>query len=557
MRSASLCAAAAAVAATLIGCSGSDSAVWTATPEGGSHTFPSGVEVTFPRDAVGQPTDVRADVVARDALPTPQPASPTPTGDGFELDLSGTVLNTPVEVAVARPGGGGGVAYLASLDASGTKWSAAGVGEGQEDDPLLRGAAVGAGRFAVLVWADADVDAAMRPVLDSIFAGGPSGVTPPACGEAPPDVHVDPGGDGAALMTCIEKADKGYTMRARNGRSYPVTLALPDGAVADAVAPGPLPPAAWQAVVTAVPANQVVIPSGSEAVVHLNQVGQGAALQFGTNVDALAYLAAVVDASLRVDKQAAAVLGEGAGLEAAVAKADVTPCVSAAQVTTGGAVDPATAARLGTEVPKCVNDALRRAGGDKLLTLRSAEPVVTSKVNAYVGTGEQVVGTFQAQSAKTVTTEREKDTLSSGDKLRNDGIGPIKVGMTVGQARDAAGVTITAPDDELDNGCGYSMVPSLRGVSFMVIDGVIRRVDVDSGTSTEAGARVGMTPAQVRKIYGSRLTSEPHEYQSDSGGEYLKVRSGGYELLFETDGQKVTTMRSGFADAVDLVEGCA
>lgn len=557
MRVISTMAAAIATAAVLGGCSGTDSAVWTATPAGGSHTFPSGVEVTFPPDAVAQATQVRADTVSGAELPAPQAVLPAPAGDGFELDLSGTALSAPVEVAVARPEDVTGVAYLAALDESGTKWTAAGVGQEEPDDPLLRGAAVGPGRYGVLVWADGDVEAAMRPVLDSIFAGGASGATPPTCGDAPSDVNVDPGGEGAALLTCMEKADNGYAMRARNARSYPVTIALPEGATAEAVAPGPLPPAAWQAVAAAVPANQVVIPPGSEAVVRLGAVGQGRTVQFGTSVDSLAYLAAVVDASFRVDRQAAGVLGESAGLDAAATGVDITTCVTAAQVTAGAAVDPATAARLGAEVPRCVNDALRRAGGDRLLTLRAAEAAVTSKVNAYVGTGEQVVQTFQTQSERTVTTEREADKLSSDDKLRLDGIGPIKVGMTVGQARDAAGVTLTSPVDDLGNGCGYSEVPSMKGVSFMVVDGEIVRVDVSAGVSTEAGARVGMTPAQVRKIYGSRMTSEPHEYQADSGGEYLEVRSGGHELLFETDGQKVTAMRSGFPDAVALVEGCA
>lgn len=540
--------------AAVAGCGSGDPYVWHVTPAGGSNTFPSGAAVTFPENAIEDAADVRADTVDAGALPAPQPGTPAPAGDGFALDLGGATLVAPVEVAVAQPDGGdGSVVYLAAHDDTHSAWVVAG-GTDDPGDGILRGPAYRAGTFAVLRWAAEDVDRTMQPILDGIFAGGPGGVAAPECGTVPKDVRIDPGQD-AALSTCVDKADAGYVVKGRNTRSYAVSVALPEGATAEPVGAGTLPAPVWHAVAASVPATQVVVPPGGEVVIHLGEVGQGSSLQLGTSVDALAYYTSVLDASVKVDGQAAVTLGEADGLDKALSSADLGGCAAAAQVAPGAAVDAATAQRIAHDVPRCVNESLRRSGGDRLVTLRAADPVLQAHVDSYVGSGEKVVSTFQTQSAKTVTATRERDTLSPGDRLRLDGIGPVKVGMTIPQAREAAGVAITTPIDELDNGCGYSEVPSMHGVSFMVLDGTIARVDVDSGAATEAGIKVGDDVAKVRKAYGSKIKEEPHEYVQ--GGQYLSVRSGSYSLLFETDGSKVTTMRSGESDAVALVEGCA
>lgn len=540
--------------AALAACGSGDPYVWRVTPAGGSNTFPSGAAVTFPEGAIEEAADVRADTVGAGALPAPQPGKPAPVGDGFTLDLGGATLVAPVEVAIAQPeGGDGGVVYLAAHDDTHSAWVATGATE-DAGDGILRGAAFRAGTFAVLRWAGEDVDRAMQPILEGIFAGGPSGVAAPECGAAPRDVRVDPGQD-AALLTCVDKGDGGYVVKGRNTRSYAVSVALPEGATVEPVGPGTLPAAVWQTVAASVPPGLAVVPPGAEVVIHLGEVGQGASLQLATSVDGLAYFTSVLDAAVKVDRQAAVALGETESLDAVLAASDLGGCSAAAQVIPGAPADAAAAQRIARDAPRCVNESLRRGGGDHLVTLRAAQPAVQAHVDSYVGTGEKVVSTFQAQSSKTVTATRERDTLSSGDKLRFDGIGPVKVGMTVSQARDAAGVAITSPVDELDNGCGYSEVPSMRGLSFMFIDGTIARVDVDAGAATEAGIRVGDDVAKVRKAYGSKIKEEPHEYVQ--GGQYLSVRSGSNSLLFETDGSKVTTMRSGESDAVALVEGCA
>jgi hypothetical protein len=93
-------------------------------------------------------------------------------------------------------------------------------------------------------------------------------------------------------------------------------------------------------------------------------------------------------------------------------------------------------------------------------------------------------------------------------------------------------------------------------VSFMVIDGVVSRIDVDSGTTTTYdGLGIGSTEADVKLAHPDAVVSK-HAY---TDGHYLTVRShdGRHVFLFETDGHKVTAFRSGFPAAVDAPEGCA
>lgn len=147
------------------------------------------------------------------------------------------------------------------------------------------------------------------------------------------------------------------------------------------------------------------------------------------------------------------------------------------------------------------------------------------------------------------------DVLDPTDVLRPDGIGPVRFGMTLDEARTAAGVELTAFSDDLGNGCGYVRVRSgSPDLSFMVIEDRVVRVDGGNQTRTEAGVGVGSTEAQVQAAYPSATTSQ-HQY--DTSGHYLTVSQGAVSLVFETDGTRVTQLRGGENGPVSYVEGCA
>jgi hypothetical protein len=135
--------------------------------------------------------------------------------------------------------------------------------------------------------------------------------------------------------------------------------------------------------------------------------------------------------------------------------------------------------------------------------------------------------------------------------VRLDGVGPYRFGMTV---TDSAVVR---------EGCRYwhpSDAP--RGVGFMVEGGRLVRVDVDSGgVLSEKNIGVGSREAEVRAAYGSALTIQPHKYQWGAGWRYLiyRPRAGGDSLralVFESDGQRVRTIRAGLEPQVEYVERC-
>jgi len=143
-------------------------------------------------------------------------------------------------------------------------------------------------------------------------------------------------------------------------------------------------------------------------------------------------------------------------------------------------------------------------------------------------------------------------------RLTEQGIGPVRVGMTVAEAAAALSSETTQADTQE---CAYvGLIGLPPGVSLMTERGRIVRVDVDdsSRVATTQGARVGWTEAQVLAAYpGARV--EPHKYED---GHYLVALPGApadttHRIVFETSRGVVTRFRGGVVPAVEYVEGCS
>ena len=142
--------------------------------------------------------------------------------------------------------------------------------------------------------------------------------------------------------------------------------------------------------------------------------------------------------------------------------------------------------------------------------------------------------------------------------LTPTGIGKLRVGMTVAEARSALG-TFSLPVAEDPKGCLHVRPPALpAGVLVMVEGGKVVRVSVDSNTvATAEGARIGDTEARIKTLYGARVATSAHKY---TDGHYLTVTPAGdtlHRLIFETDQGKVTRFRGGRVPQVQYVEGCS
>ncbi|MHC0062949.1 hypothetical protein ACWATR_08460 [Nostoc sp. UIC 10890] len=166
-----------------------------------------------------------------------------------------------------------------------------------------------------------------------------------------------------------------------------------------------------------------------------------------------------------------------------------------------------------------------------------------------------------AVSSLTVSTVVAKAKLTNQSKIFINGIGTIKVGMTVSQAAKAAGTKLVG--DPPNNNCYYVKPQNEpKNLSFMVTKGRISRVDIRQNTqiTTLKGAKIGDTEAQIKSLYPGQIEVTPHKYVQE--GHYLtfipKDRADrNYRVVFETDGKLVTQFRAGKLPEVEYVEGCS
>jgi hypothetical protein len=153
--------------------------------------------------------------------------------------------------------------------------------------------------------------------------------------------------------------------------------------------------------------------------------------------------------------------------------------------------------------------------------------------------------------------------LTETSEIDGRGIGPVEAGMTVAEAEQSAGRRFTIADRDGDADRCYRASPEgLVGLRFVVQGpaadpraGEIVRVEVDdSSWQTVSGARVGQTEAEVRRVYGGRVSED-----RATGLLTVAVKDGGRSfavgfVISERD--TVTAMRSGVATAVAQPEGC-
>ena len=141
--------------------------------------------------------------------------------------------------------------------------------------------------------------------------------------------------------------------------------------------------------------------------------------------------------------------------------------------------------------------------------------------------------------------------------VREDGVGPVTIGMTLSQVNKILHENLTMPKDTADEGCFYVKTTKHPHIAFMIEDGRLTRVDVDArGIFTARHIQVGDSEARAIRVYGQKLEVGPHHYIDE--GHYLTIRSsnGRYGIRFETDKGKILTYYAGEFNSVQYVEGC-
>ena len=142
--------------------------------------------------------------------------------------------------------------------------------------------------------------------------------------------------------------------------------------------------------------------------------------------------------------------------------------------------------------------------------------------------------------------------------VRQNGVGPVKIGMSLGQLNAVLHEKFAPPTSKDEQACFYVDTAKQRQILFMIVDGRLARVDVSkAGLGTAEGIQVGDSEERARQVYGSRLEVKPHAYTGPQG-HYLTLRStdGRYGIRFVTDEGKITMFYAGRFDAIQYIEGC-
>src|SRR5438309_605807 len=72
--------------------------------------------------------------------------------------------------------------------------------------------------------------------------------------------------------------------------------------------------------------------------------------------------------------------------------------------------------------------------------------------------------------------------------VRQDGVGPVKIGMSLSQLNTVLHETFSMPDNKEDRGCFYVNPAKHPHIAFMIENGRLVRIDVDgAGVATAKG----------------------------------------------------------------------
>ncbi len=142
--------------------------------------------------------------------------------------------------------------------------------------------------------------------------------------------------------------------------------------------------------------------------------------------------------------------------------------------------------------------------------------------------------------------------------VREDGVGPTKIGMSLAQLSAVLHEKFSPPADKEDQGCFYVNPSKHPQIAFMIENGRLVRVDVDrEGLSTSEGIQVGDSESHALKVYGHLLKVEPRAFMEEEG-HFLTAssRDGRFGVRFETDHGKITGFYAGRYKAIQYIEGC-
>jgi hypothetical protein len=180
---------------------------------------------------------------------------------------------------------------------------------------------------------------------------------------------------------------------------------------------------------------------------------------------------------------------------------------------------------------------------------------------------------FIAGLVSVLTANGRSQSLAADWTVHLRRAGPLTIGMPIDEVRrllnEPGAFLVQAlrqgrdlPREADDAPCAYLVTqraPEQIGLMFQ--NGRLARVDVwKPGIRTASGAQVGDPETRILQLYGAKIEVTQHHYPP-AGAHYMiftpvDAADRRFQMLFETDGSKVTQFRMGTRTAVAQVEGC-
>lgn len=141
-------------------------------------------------------------------------------------------------------------------------------------------------------------------------------------------------------------------------------------------------------------------------------------------------------------------------------------------------------------------------------------------------------------------------------------VGPIRIGMTVDEASAETGVTLRRDFGRQASGSCYYVTPgaAMRGVSIMVVDDLIARIDIDSPSdiATRSGVRIGSTASNLREVYPNNIQNANDAVLDGEAMAFVPNDDfdADFRIYFEIEDGQVARYRVGVKPAVDYLRGC-
>lgn len=152
--------------------------------------------------------------------------------------------------------------------------------------------------------------------------------------------------------------------------------------------------------------------------------------------------------------------------------------------------------------------------------------------------------------------------LTEESRVATNGMGPVLVGMTIEEASRSAGIRLVQRTSGGESrGCYYYKPQAgLQGVSFMVIQGRIVRVDVyqNPRIATLRGIRIGDSEERVRSLYPGQIRKAQTVSSRVKALAFVPkdAEDRNYRIIFQLRENRVVHFRSGRLPEVEYIEGC-